>query len=241
MSNALIRKFEHAGGLDEADHAALRAVSVPARQVEAHQDLSREGDRPETVHLVMEGLAYRYKILPGGKRQIVALLVPGDFCNLHVAILARRDHSTATLVPSRIVEIPRGTIKDLTARLPNLAHAFWWAALVQESILREWLTGLGQRDADHRVAHLFCELLVRLQTVGHATASGYDLPMTQVELADLFGFTPVHANRVLQQLRGRGLIVLKGRRLEIPDLQKLRAFCGFDPGYLHLIPRQPDA
>ncbi|WP_375462674.1 Crp/Fnr family transcriptional regulator [uncultured Methylobacterium sp.] len=158
-----------------------------------------------------------------------------------MAILAERDHSIGTLAASCIAEIPRETIIDLTARRPNLARAFWWATLVDESILREWLASMGQRVADKRVAHLFCELLVRLQAVGCATENGYDLPMTQIDLADLFGFTPVHANRMMQELRGQNLIILKRGHLDIPDVPRLKVFCGFRPNYLHLNPRRPDA
>lgn len=241
MFNPLIRKLRLAGSLDVDDEVALQAISALGRQVEADRDLSREGDRPETVHLVMDGLAYRYKVLPGGKRQIVAIMVPGDFCDLHVAILGQRDHSIATLASTRIVEISHRTIKELIATRPKLAHAFWWATLVDESILREWLTSLGRRDGEERMAHFFCELLVRFHSVGLASENSYDLPMTQIELSDTLGFSSVHANRVAQSLRKRGLIVLRRGRLEIPDAVALKVFCGFDPSYLHLTPRQPNA
>lgn len=234
MSNPLIMKLEHAGGLEDADRATLMALSAVTRQVEAHCALSHEGDRPETVHLVMEGRAFRYKLLPNGKRQILGLLLPGDFCDFHVAILARRDHSIGTLTPCRIAEIRSATILDITTRLPNVARAFWWATLVDESILREWLTGLGKRQSLERIAHLFCELLLRLQAVGHATASGYDLRLTQLELADVAGLSSVHVNRVLQELRKQGLIEFRHSHLKILDLSRVRTLCDFDSNYLHL-------
>ncbi|WP_409567387.1 Crp/Fnr family transcriptional regulator, partial [Methylobacterium sp. J-092] len=240
-SNPLILKLEHACVLDETDRAALWALSTTTRKVEADCDLCREGDRPETVHLVVEGLAYRYKILPDGKRQILGLLLPGDFCDLHVAILARRDHSIGTFTPCEMTEIPRTTIVDLITTRPHIAHAFWWATLVDEGIMREWMASMGQRQAAKMVAHLFCELLVRLQVIGRATASSYELRMTQNELADVFGITVVHLNRTLRDLRAEDLIVLKSGQLDIPDVARLKAFCGFNPNYLHLDLRSPEA
>ncbi|RYF04160.1 MAG: Crp/Fnr family transcriptional regulator [Oxalobacteraceae bacterium] len=234
MLNPLVMKLEHAGGLEEADRAALQELSAVTRPIEARYDLSCEGDRPEIVHLVMEGRAFRYKLTPNGERQILGLLLPGDFCDFHVAILARRDHSVGTLTPCRIAEIPRTTILDITAKLPSVARAFWWATLVDESILRQWLTSMGKRDALERVAHLFCELLIRLQAVGLATANGYDLRLTQAELSDVAGLSTVHTNRVLQELRKQKLIVFKHSHMEIPDVLRLKNFCGFDPNYLHL-------
>lgn len=239
--NPLIQKLEHACELDDTDRTALRALSATTRQVEADCDLCREGDRPETVHLVMEGLAYRYKMLPDGKRQILGLLIPGDFCDLHVTILARRDHSIGTFTPCEVAEIPRATIIDLITTRPHIAQAFWWATLVDEGIMREWMTSMGQRSAAKMMAHLFCELLVRLQAIGCATDRSYDVRMTQNELADLFGLTPVHVNRMLRELRDQDLIVLRSGRLDIPDVARLKAFCGFDPNYLHLDLRSAEA
>lgn len=182
----------------------------------------------------MEGFACRYKLLPDGRRQIMAFLVPGDFCDLHVAILGEMDHSIGTSWGCTVVDIPRSTVDDLTANHPRITRALWWATLVDEATLREWLVNMGQRDADRQTAHLFCELLVRLQAVGRASADGFEFPITQEDLADTLGVTSVHVNRVLQEMRGKGLIEWKSKRLRIPDVERLKAFAGFDPKYLHL-------
>lgn len=238
MANALIRKLGHAGCLTDADCATLLRVSANARDVAARQDLTREGDRPESVLLVLQGFAYRYKILPQGRRQITAVLVPGDFCDLHVAILERMDHSIATITTCTTVQLPRATVEDLTVNHPRIARALWWATLVDEAVLRAWLVNMGQRQASQQMAHLFCELEARLGAVGLSeragTGASYAMPLRQTDVADLLGMTDVHVNRSLQELRAAGLVVLKQRRLDIPDVAALRAFCGFEPGYLHL-------
>ena len=117
---------------------------------------------------------------------------------------------------------------------PALARALWWAALVDEATLREWLVNIGARPAEERVAHLLCELLLRLKTIGLASDNSYEPPLTQAELADTTGLTNVHVNRVLQRLRGDGLITLRGKRLVILDVERLNAFSGFTPNDLHL-------
>ncbi|MCJ2055011.1 Crp/Fnr family transcriptional regulator [Methylobacterium sp. J-048] len=237
MIDTLIRKLSIAGGLTEGDLKTLRRASLHSRQVPARQDLTTQEDRPENVHLVLSGFVCRYKILPRGQRHITALMVPGDFCDLHVAILDEMDHSIATLTPCTVVEISRSTIRDLTENHPRIAHTLWWATLVDEAVLREWLVGLAGREAAERMAHLFCELLLRLSVVGLAEKDGYALPFTQIDLADMLGLTPVHVNRVMKHLRSEGMIVLKKRRLEIPDVARLKAFCDFVPTYLHHTPR----
>ena len=237
MIDTLIRKLSAAGGLTEADRQTVRQLNLRTQQVPARQDLTCEGDRPENVHLVLSGFACRYKVLPRGRRSIAALMVPGDFCDLHVAILDEMDHSIATLTPCTVVEIPRSTIRDLTKNHPHITHALWWATLVDEAVLREWLVGIAGREAHERTAHLFCELLLRLQTVGLAEGDGYAMPFTQNDLADMLGLTPVHVNRVLREMRLDNLIVLKRRYLRIPDVARLCAFCDFNANYLHRTPR----
>ena len=231
-------KLEHGACLTDADRAVLQELASRTRRVAANHDIITDGERPERVHLVMEGFACRYKLLPDGGRQIMAVLVPGDFCDLHVAILGEMDHSIGTSWGCTIVEIPRTTIEALAEHHPRITRALWWATLVDEGILREWLVSMGQRDADKQMAHLFCELLVRLQTVGCASEDGFEFPMSQEDLADTLGVTSVHVNRVLQDLRGKGLITWKSKRVEIPDVARLQAFAGFDPRYLHLTPRE---
>ena len=237
----LIRKLSAAGCLTYHDHAVLTEICSRPRSIAAGQDLIRIGDPPSDVHLVLSGLAYRYKILPDGHRPILAVMVPGDFCDLHVTILGQMDHSIATFTSCAVVDIPAATIRDLTENHPRLARALWWSTLVDEAILREWLVGMGRREAAERLAHLLCELLLRLQVAGIADEDGYDLPLTQIELADITGMTPVHVNRTLRELRSAELIVLKHRRLTIPDVARLKAFCSFDPIYLHLGVRLSDA
>jgi CRP-like cAMP-binding protein len=233
MVNLLTRKLEAFGFLAEADRDLLDKVAGGARLVQPRVDLIREGDTPGDVHLILEGFACRYKVLADGTRQIVAYLVPGDFCDLHVFILSAMDHSIATLTRCKVVDIPQYRIFELMNR-PAILRALWWATLVDEAVLREWLVNLGARSAEERVAHLLCELLLRLRTIGLAEGHTYRLPVTQAELADTMGLSSVHINRVLQSLRAKGLIALKGHIITILDVDQLNAFSGFNPNYLHL-------
>jgi CRP-like cAMP-binding protein len=205
------------------------------REVPAGHDVIREGDRPENVHVMLEGFACRYKMLPDGGRQIMAWLAPGDFCDLHIAILGHMDHGISALSDTRIAFVPQAEIDRLTRDAAGaLNRAFWWSTLVDEGILREWLVGMGRRSADKQLAHLFCELLFRLRSVEVAKNGSFHFPITQDELADTLGISAVHVNRTLQQLRAEGLITLENKRLTVLDEARLTAFAEFDPNYLHL-------
>lgn len=240
MSNPLIMKLEYGARLTDNDRAVLQDLTRKTRRVPRRSDISTEGERPENVHLVMEGFACRYKTLADGRRQIMAFLVPGDFCDLHVAILGEMDHSIGTGWGCTIVDLPRSAIEDLTAHHPRITRALWWATLVDEGTLRAWLVNMGQRDADRQMAHLVCELLVRLRMVGLVSDGRFAFPITQDDLADTLGISGVHVNRVLQDLRSQRLLEWKSRRLYIPNVERLMAFAEFNPKYLHLKRRKTD-
>lgn len=202
------------------------------RTVAARTDVISQGDAPQNVHLVMAGVACRYKVLSDGRRAIMALLLPGDFCDLHVAILDRMDHNIGALTECSVVEIPRDILEDMLLHHPRIARAMWWATLVDEAILREWLVSMGRRRADRQLAHLYCELYVRLNAVGGLDG---DLPsLTLEQLADTLGITTVHAHRVQQVLRDKEFVSVQGRSVRIEDFDALAKYGDFDPDYLHL-------
>ena len=238
MPNPLVRKLEHGARLTTDEKNLLVGLVAGAEQVPGHADLISEGDAPDFVHGVLEGFACRYKLLADGGRQIMAWLVPGDFCDLHVSILGEMDHSIATLTPSTICYLPRNGLDALTVGHPGLTHALWWATLVDEAVLREWLVSMGRRAAPQRIAHMFCEVHARLDAVGLAPAGLMDFPLSQTDLADSAGLSSVHVNRVVQQLRDERLIAWRGRILQVIDAPALAAFADFNPNYLHLRPAQ---
>lgn len=233
IANPLASKLDDFSRLSDEDKRVLDELVLNVRRVPARTDLISEGDKPSNVHLVMEGFACRYKVLENGKRHIMAYLLPGDVCDLHVFVLNEMDHSLGTLSPCSVVDIPRPQVLALLER-PAIARALWVAAMVDEATLREWLVNIAGRSAEARVAHLLCELLFRLRAVGMANGDSYELPITQGELADTMGLSDVHMNRVIQRLRKEKLITLKSKNLVILDFERLAAFSGFDPNYLHL-------
>lgn len=230
----MIAKLQHGADLTDDDRAVLEALTAETAHVADRQDLVSEGDAPAEVHVVVEGFACRYKMLPDGGRQIMAWLLPGDFCDLHVSVLGEMDHSIGTLAVSRIARLPRDGLEEITEGRPGLLRAFWWSTLVDAAVLREWLVNLGRRGGPARVAHLLCELLARLRAVGLAPADAMDFPLTQVDLADTVGLSAVHVNRVVQELREERLISWRSQKLTILDLPGLEALAGFNPNYLHL-------
>jgi CRP-like cAMP-binding protein len=235
MATHLIRKLQNFVRLSAEETAALRALAeTRARIVQPRADVVLEGESPSGVFLMLDGFACRYRMLDDGRRQIVGLFLPGDFCNAHVFILKRMDHSVAMLTRGRMAEIEQEAIVALSDAYPRISRAFWWNSLVEESAMREWLVSVGQRSAYERMAHLFCELFVRQRAVGLVDGGQCQMPLTQAELADALGISAVHVNRTLQTLRGRGLLSLRAGTLVVHDLPGLAEAAMFNPAYLHL-------
>ncbi|MFD0464198.1 Crp/Fnr family transcriptional regulator [Microvirga aerilata] len=182
----------------------------------------------------MSGFACTYKTTAQGKRQIVSFVIAGDIPDLQSLHLKVLDNSFSTISPCSVGFVTHDALRDLCTCYPRIASAFWRETLIDAAIFREWVMNVGRRDAYHRMAHILCELMVRMKAAGLAEGHVCDLPITQVEFADALGLTTVHVNRVFQQLRGDGLIVTQGTRLTIPDWDKLREVGEFDPMYLHL-------
>lgn len=228
----IVRKLSAYGSLDAEEQAALAALSVGGQRLEGRHDLLVEGAAPDSAVLVLEGIACRYRHRPSGSRQITGFLVPGDLCDPDFAHLGRINHSVGTLGACRVARIPREVLSDLVERHPGIARALRCAKLAEEETTREWVMNLGCRSAVERVAHLLCELHERLRVVGWATKGGYDLALTQQDLADTTGLSNVHVNRVLRQLRLMGLVEVGGRRVDILDLPGLQAVAEFQADYL---------
>jgi CRP-like cAMP-binding protein len=216
--------------LSSADRAYLtRAASERLRKFGPRVDIVREGERPKDVQLVIAGWACRYKQLEDGRRQVVSFFLPGDSCDLNVFILREMDHSIGS-----IADLSREFFEEISAGYPRIVTALWWESLVDAAIQREWTLNLGQRTALERMAHLLCELFIRLRLAGLTNGDSCDFPLTQADLADASGLSKVHVNRTLQELRSANLIVLKGKTLVVPDLRRLMDAGLFNANYLHM-------
>jgi CRP-like cAMP-binding protein len=232
--NPLVRHLEHMVSLTDEERAAIERLPMQITEIQADQDIVREGDRPSKCFAILEGFAMTFKVTGAGKRQIVAFHIPGDMPDLQSLHLEVLDISVSALTRCKVGFVQHEALRDLCARFPRLADAFWRETLVASSVFREWVMNVGQRQAHARVAHVLCEWVRRMEAMGLAADHTCELPMTQNELADATGMTTVHVNRTLQRLRAEGLISLAGSKLAVLDWEGLKEAGDFDPTYLHL-------
>ena len=232
--NPLARKLSHFAPLSAVDLQLLDELAAPEERFPADVDIVAEGMVPRSVFVMKEGMAMRYRNLPDGGRQIMTFLIPGDLCDMHVFLLKGMDHSIGTVTPVRVAPISRDTIMGLFGTRPRISAALWWSSMQEEAMLRERIVSLGRRDARGRIAYLLCELLWRHAAVGLTNGEGFQLPLTQTEIGDTLGLTPVHVNRILKAFREKGLISMERRTLRLLDVEALQLLAGFNQDYLNL-------
>ena len=220
--------------LSAEELALVRTCGASRRLVRAGTELSREGELTDNLHFLEDGWACQYSITRDGRRQISAVLLPGDVCNLDALLFRRLNIGVRTLTAATVISVPRDRVATLAAKAPGVTQCFTWLSIIENAILSRRMLCLGRLSARERLAHLFCELAVRL---GHVRSEGeisFDMPLTQEHLADALGLTPVHLNRTIQLLRSEKLLSLTRRTIVIHDVSALRCAGEFQPGYLRL-------
>ena len=234
MIEKLLLKLRLRDDVSPAEERILRELVESTCDVAANRAVVREGETLNVSVLLLEGLMCRYRDLKDGARQMSELHVAGDFVDLHGFTLKRLDHNVMTLTPCRIAFVPHERLRRVTEEQPHLTRLLWFSTTLDAALHREWVMSLGRRSAIARLAHLFCELKVRLEIIGLTDGLAYDLDLTQTTVAECLGLTPVHVNRTLKQLRQTGAVEFRSGRVTIHDWDRLAAIADFDPDYLHL-------
>jgi CRP-like cAMP-binding protein len=233
-----LKKLRKRDDINAEEERFIRRLISHSVEVPAHKVFIRAGEPLRESTILLRGWMARAKDLPSGQRQLAELHVAGDFADLHAFTLKRLDHDVVAITPCTVGIVPQERLREMTERFPHLTRVYWFATNLDAAIHRELTLSMGRRSAISRMAHLFCELLIRLGIVGMTNGNSYEFPLTQAELAEALGLTSVHVNRTLQEMRRKGLIELGNRWVSIPDLDGLKGVAEFDDSYLYLEKRE---
>jgi CRP-like cAMP-binding protein len=233
--DTLIRKLRADTNLTEEGIAVIRSLPIQVKEMRPDTFIVREGDRPTQCCLIVRGFACRSKVAENGKRQILSFHISGDIPDLQSLFLKKMDHDLATISSCTLGFIEHRIVDKLITEHPSVARALWRETLIDSSILREWIVNMGLRQASSRLAHLLAELRERMAAVGLTENETFEFPVTQTELAEALGLTPVHVNRVLQEFRAARVLDLHKNKVTIIDLPEVMATAGFDDSYLHIV------
>jgi CRP-like cAMP-binding protein len=230
----LLRKLRTRDVVNEREASAIRSTFTELRGYRAGKTIVRAGVTLSECTLLYEGFVCRYKDLADGRRQILEIHVPGDYLDLHSFVLKRLEHDVGSLTPVKLAISPHDHVREVTEANPHLARLFWFSTLSDGAIHRERLLSVGRRSALARIAHLICELNIRLEIVGLAEGGRYALPLTQTDIADTTALTSVHVNRMFRKLRDDRLVTFRSGEVIIEDWEGLQRVAEFDPAYLYL-------
>lgn len=234
QTTAFLRGLDRRDSLSDDEIKIIKEMPGRPAAFAAGEEIVVEGSRPRDSCLITSGFAARSQSLRSGERQITAVHVPGDFVDLHSMMLKVMDHSVVALGPCKVAFVPHESIRQVTEESPHLARMFWLSTTVDGAIQRTWITCLGRRSAEQHLAHLICELYVRLEVAGIASDMTFAFPVTQAQLGDVLGLSVVHVNRKLQELRAAGLVEWRDGKVTIKDFDRLAGLSEFDPTYLSL-------
>jgi CRP-like cAMP-binding protein len=234
---ALARALERRDRLSAEERRLIEELPARKRRFDSGEELVAEHSEPSESCLLLNGFVARAQFLPDGKRQLTAVHIAGDFVDLHALLLKVLDHSIVALTSCEAAFVPHASLVAAVEAAPHLGRLFWLSTVIDGAIQRTWVTSLGRRSAAVHLAHLICELFVRLEIVGLVRGNSFDFPLTQTDIADMIGLSLVHTNRTIQEMRSSGLIIWGRKVLTIIDQQRLRDFAEFDPTYLNLVNR----
>ncbi len=229
----LIRNWQLYAPLTEEQRLALLRLTMNVKEYARGAIIATLDQHASESILIIRGSSFRYKLMPNGARQIVAMHFPGDFANLDGFVLDAPGHTIAAAGPSLVAAVPRVAITQMLASQPDLARWVMWEIARDAAISRERLAAMGRQPAYQQIAHLICELHFRMKWAGLVHEQTLLVDLYQEDLGDICGMSAVHVNRSLQALRQGGLIALKGHRVTIPDIDALARVAMFDPSYLH--------
>ena len=229
----LFKRWTRRVPLSSEDLDALAGLPWTRKQFQRGAYMAREGEPTTICTVLLQGLAFRQKILSDGSRQIISFHIPGEFLDIQNCLLEVADHNVQSLTRSLVGVVPKEALLAVMNARPGVRRAVWLDSLLDASVFREWVVNVGRRDATQRIAHLLCELALRLKAAGLEEGPTFDFPITQEQLADATGLTSVHTNRTLQRLRKDGLIALSTSKLTILDWDALAEAGDFSERYLH--------
>lgn len=232
--NAVVEKLRRRDIITDEEMAALDGILEPPRRAAAGSDIVPEKAVTNQSILLLGGFSGRYSTLADGGRQITEINVAGDFVDLHSLLMKQMDHGVVALTDCTYAAAPHSRLIELTERYPHLTRLLWLDTIIDAAVHRQWLVAMGRRSGLGHLAHLLCEMFLRLQVIGHVRGMSFDLPLTQSVLGDVLGLSTVHVNRLISQLRAEGLVSWSHSQVEILDWDRLAAVAEFDPTYLRL-------
>lgn len=230
--NPFITRLSLHAKFSPAELETLAALPGRVVQAPARRDFVRPGEETDEATFVVEGLVGRFDQTREGDRQVTAIYLAGDLPDLHSVVVPHASSALHAFAVSTLIRIPHSALREAARNHSAIAEAFWCESALDVAKVSKWVVSVARKDALSRMAHLMCEMACRSTGSANPGAVDFGFPVTQTDLGDMLGITPVHTNRTLKSLRLANLVTVNGGRVRILDWAKLVRIADFDPRYL---------
>lgn len=220
--------------LSREEAAAIACLPIVKRQLAIDDHFCREGDRSGRCAYVVDGALYQAKLTRRGDRQIIGLRLPQEFVGLEQILLQTSAHDVQALTPCCLLEVDASHLLATVGAYPGIAEILMADVMISCSIAQDWIVNVGRRDARSRVAHLLCELALRLKGSALSAGANYILPLTQLQIGDAVGLGRIAVNRVMRDLARLGIVSFDKSFITILNAVELEDIGDFTARYLHL-------
>ncbi|WBU59799.1 Crp/Fnr family transcriptional regulator [Paracoccus albus] len=235
LSDYFIRYLERRDSLSESERERLSRIETKRVSFNSGDVIVARDVVADQSCLMLSGMSARIHKLPGNAgRVITALHVPGDFIDLHGFVLAGLEHTIIAMGSAEVEYVSHDQLREITTEWPHLTRLLWMATAIDAAIHRQWLVAAASLRSSAHLAHLLCEVYTRLKLVGAVRGNNFSLPLLQRDLASILGYSPIHINRAVRDLRERELIRWNGTEIEILDWPGLTKLARFNSEYLDL-------
>jgi CRP/FNR family transcriptional regulator len=214
------RQLAFCNVLDGTDLGRLLQI-LTETTAEAGHAVFYEGDEPEHVYNVTEGVVRVSKMLPDGRRQITGFLFPGDFLGLsHGDVYA---YTAEAITPARLCRFKREKLLALFDELPHLEKRLLGMAADELAAAQDQILLLGRKTARERVVSFFLLLAKQARKRGEL-GNPIELPMSRADIADYLGLTIETVSRTITKLSKDGVIELpSSNKVVLADMDTLEA------------------
>lgn len=217
-----------------AEAQLLSGLKSASMMLRPRQQITRHEAAQNSVLYLSSGFVGVYRLDRLGRRQFLGLYLPGDYVDLAGFFLGRPDYNMDAFGFAMVEATSCERLQGLGAQAPAILERLWHISMIDAAIDRYWIFRIGRLVGRARIANFLCEMLLRLYARGLCSMDRFEVPLAQIDLAEICGMTPVHASRMLAELRDEGICTFTQGMVQVMKLPELFQTGQYRWDYLHL-------
>lgn len=227
-SNCPLRRRSLFVDMSDEEIGFMERFKVGEMVVEPGTAILMEGSNSPQLYTALSGMGVRFKSLEDGRRQVINMVLPGDFLGLQAGVMGEMGHSVEATTAMTLCVFDRARLWEFFSSQPERAYDLTWLAAMEEHFLGEALASIGQHSALEALAWSFMQFYERGRALRLLRNEGMPLPYRQQDIADTLGLSLVHTNKTIAKLRKMKLATWSDGILTVHDPEGLAALAGVE-------------